>query len=60
MHGIYILDQWIYILGVVIAVYVIGSLRVLKQYERGVVFFLGRFEGAADPGSRLSSIPSNR
>ena len=46
MHGIYILDQWIYILGVVITLYVVGSLRVLKQYERGVVFLLGRFDGA--------------
>ena len=60
MHGIYILDQWIYILGVVITLYVVGSLRVLKQYERGVVFLLGRFAGAADPGSRSSSVPSNR
>ena len=25
--------------------YVLVSLRVLKQYERGVVFLLGKFEG---------------
>ena len=50
----------IYILGAVIALYVIGSLRVLKQYERGVVFLLGRLRAPADPGSRSSSVPSNR
>ena len=50
MHPIYILDHWIYILGAVIALYLIGSLRVLKQYERGVVFLLGKFEGARGPG----------
>jgi regulator of protease activity HflC (stomatin/prohibitin superfamily) len=41
------------ILGAVIVLYVVGSLRVLKQYERGVVFFLGKFEGARGPGLTL-------
>jgi regulator of protease activity HflC (stomatin/prohibitin superfamily) len=31
-------------------VYCLGSLRVLKQYERGVTFFLGRFTGTKGPG----------
>jgi regulator of protease activity HflC (stomatin/prohibitin superfamily) len=30
--------------------YCLGSLRVLKQYERGVTFFLGRFTGTKGPG----------
>lgn len=30
--------------------YVISSLRVLTQYERGVVFFLGRYKGTHEPG----------
>ncbi|MGH7533173.1 MAG: slipin family protein [Gemmatimonadales bacterium] len=30
--------------------YVIGSLRVLNEYERGVVFTLGRFTGVRGPG----------
>jgi regulator of protease activity HflC (stomatin/prohibitin superfamily) len=33
-----------------VAGYVLSSLRVLNQYERGVVFFLGRFSGAKGPG----------
>ena len=30
--------------------YTFASLRVLKQYERGVAFFLGRFAGSKGPG----------
>jgi regulator of protease activity HflC (stomatin/prohibitin superfamily) len=30
--------------------YVLTSLRVLNQYERGVVFFLGKFTGTKGPG----------
>ncbi len=30
--------------------YTFGSLRVLKQYERGVTFFLGRYWGTKGPG----------
>jgi len=30
--------------------YVLSSLRVLNQYERGVVFFLGKFTGTKGPG----------
>src|SRR6201990_1325754 len=34
-------------------IYALASLRVLKQYERGVVFFLGKFEGVRGPGLTL-------
>ncbi|HXE57362.1 MAG TPA: slipin family protein [Gemmatimonadales bacterium] len=30
--------------------YVFGSLRILREYERGVAFFLGRFWGTKGPG----------
>jgi regulator of protease activity HflC (stomatin/prohibitin superfamily) len=39
--------------GVMLAVgaaYIIGSLRVLTQYERGVVFLLGKYNGTRGPG----------
>ena len=36
---------------VVLVVFLVASLRVIQQYERGVVFWLGRVHGAArDPG----------
>src|ERR1700726_5185181 len=40
-----------------VALYVVVSLRVLKQYERGVVFLLGKFEGVRGPGLTLIFIP---
>jgi regulator of protease activity HflC (stomatin/prohibitin superfamily) len=37
--------------------YVLASLRVLKQYERGVVFLLGKFTGVRGPGLTLIFVP---
>ena len=37
----------ILIIGVAIILYILGALRVLRQYERGVVFLLGKFEACA-------------
>jgi regulator of protease activity HflC (stomatin/prohibitin superfamily) len=45
------------VLIVIIVFYLLGSLRVLRQYERGVVFFLGKFEGVRGPGLTLIFIP---
>lgn len=38
---------------VIVFVLIFASLRVLQQYERGVVFFLGRFQSVYEPGLRL-------
>lgn len=40
----------IYIILGLIALYLLGSIRVLKQYERGVVFTLGKFKGVREAG----------
>jgi regulator of protease activity HflC (stomatin/prohibitin superfamily) len=45
------------ILGVVVILYVLGAIRVLRQYERGVVFFLGKFESIRGPGITLIFLP---
>src|SRR5437016_10058561 len=47
----------ILVLGILIFVYLLGALRVLKQYERGVVFFLGKFAGVRGPGLTLIFAP---
>src|SRR6201993_655408 len=47
----------IYFLVIPIALYVIASLRVLRQYERGVIFLLGRFAGVRGPGLTLVFVP---
>jgi regulator of protease activity HflC (stomatin/prohibitin superfamily) len=41
----------------IVILYALVSLRVLKQYERGVVFFLGRFEGVRGPGLTVIFAP---
>ena len=48
---------WPYILGIAVILYLIGSLRVLRQYERGVVFLLGKFKGVRGPGLTLIFVP---
>jgi regulator of protease activity HflC (stomatin/prohibitin superfamily) len=45
------------IIGVALLLYVLGSLRVLRQYERGVVFLLGKFSGVREPGLRVIFAP---
>jgi regulator of protease activity HflC (stomatin/prohibitin superfamily) len=40
----------ILIIGLVIILYILSALRVLRQYERGVVFLLGKLEGVRNPG----------
>src|SRR5665213_2109539 len=47
----------IFILSVALAFYVVVSLRVLKHYERGVVFLLGKFECVRGPGLTLIFVP---
>jgi regulator of protease activity HflC (stomatin/prohibitin superfamily) len=40
-----------------IILYVFAAIRVIKQYERGVVFMLGKFEGVRGPGLTVILIP---
>src|SRR3979490_531983 len=48
---------WTSFLVIPVALSVIVSLRVLKQYERGVVFLLGKFAGVRGPGLTLIFVP---
>lgn len=41
---------WIYIAGALIIVFLALSLRVVKEYDRGVIFFLGKLTGVRGPG----------
>ena len=42
---------WIYVIGLIIFLVILG-IRLLYQYERGVVFTLGRFSHIKEPGLR--------
>jgi regulator of protease activity HflC (stomatin/prohibitin superfamily) len=46
-----------FVLVLLIAIYLIASVRILKQYERGVVFLLGRFESVRGPGFTMIFLP---
>ena len=41
--------MWMYIVAVVIVLLLL-SLRVVKEYDRGVIFFLGKYTGVRGPG----------
>src|SRR3989338_6590730 len=43
--------MYYYIIGV--AILIIASLRQINQYERGVKFTMGRYQGIMEPGWRL-------
>ena len=47
----------LYILVLAVILYVFGSIWVLRQYERGVVFLLGKFEGVRGAGLTLVFVP---
>src|SRR5258708_10780003 len=49
--------DFISIVLILLVIYVIASLRVLKQYERGVVFLLGKFAGVRGPGLTIIFVP---
>src|SRR6202167_3443910 len=42
---------------IVVVIYLLISIRVLRQYERGVVFTLGKFGGVKEPGLKLIFAP---
>src|SRR6201986_1488853 len=42
---------------ILLAFYALVSLRVLRQYERGVVFLLGKFAGVRGPGLTFIFVP---
>jgi regulator of protease activity HflC (stomatin/prohibitin superfamily) len=49
--------DWLFILGIIAFVFLVASIRVLRQYERGVVFLLGKFQSVRQPGLSLVFVP---
>jgi regulator of protease activity HflC (stomatin/prohibitin superfamily) len=41
---------WLYILGPIVIILILLSLRIVKEYDRGVIFFLGKVTGVRGPG----------
>src|SRR5437879_13696635 len=44
------LGPWVIVLIVLAAVVLPQSIRILREYERGVIFRLGKLQGAKGPG----------
>ena len=45
------------ILAIILLIYIFSSFRILRQYERGVLFVLGKFGGVRGPGFTLVFSP---
>jgi regulator of protease activity HflC (stomatin/prohibitin superfamily) len=41
------------VIAILVVLYLLSTIRVLRQYERGVVFLLGKFRGVRGPGLTL-------
>jgi regulator of protease activity HflC (stomatin/prohibitin superfamily) len=44
---------WELVVGIIIVLYIISSIRVVKQYETGVILTLGKYTGTRQAGLRL-------
>src|SRR6185312_13197939 len=44
-------------IAVIVVLYLSSSIRILRQYERGVVFLLGKFAGVRGPGLTVIFVP---
>lgn len=44
---------WIIYLGILVIIYSLAGLKVINQYERAVIFTLGRYGGIKEPGLRF-------
>lgn len=45
--------MWMFYLIIAVVVFVLSGIKVIKQYERGVVLTLGKFTGVRQPGLRI-------
>lgn len=44
---------FLWVIGLTVLVFILSGLKVLNQYQRGVVMTLGKFTGVRDPGLRV-------
>lgn len=45
--------ELIWVIAVIVAIFVLSGIKVINQYERGVVLTLGRYSGMKAPGLRI-------
>lgn len=47
------MEPFLWVIVIIVAIFVLSGLKVINQYERGVVLTLGRFTGIRQPGLRV-------
>lgn len=47
------MDFWTWTIVIVVALFILSGLKVINQYQRGVVLTLGKFTGIRQPGLRI-------
>jgi regulator of protease activity HflC (stomatin/prohibitin superfamily) len=47
------MDGFMVFIGIIVAMFVLSGIKIVNQYERGVVLTLGKFTGIREPGLRL-------
>jgi regulator of protease activity HflC (stomatin/prohibitin superfamily) len=50
----------IVLIGLLVIIYLLASVRIVTQYERGVLFNLGKYAGVREPGLTMIFIPVQR
>ena len=44
---------WQFVVPVIVLLFIILSIKIINQYEKGIVFTLGKFSGIREPGLRF-------
>ena len=47
------MEVFLWIIIITVVIFVLSGIKVVNQYERGVVLTLGRYTGLRDPGLRV-------
>lgn len=47
------MDVFMWLLGIAVIIFILSGLKVINQYQRGVVLTLGKFTGVRQPGLRI-------
>ena len=47
------MEVFLWMIFIFVAIFILSGIKVINQYERGVVLTLGRFTGLRDPGLRV-------
>lgn len=47
------MEVWMWTVIIVVAIFILSGLKVINQYQRGVVLTLGKFTGVRQPGLRV-------